>query len=215
MTGARSMPRATRHEPRAQPMGVHEARDPQPWQCDVAGSDSDLASLQATPVSLQRIASPSDEDFAALAALLCRNQRYWHETQASPMTPAAAADLLRVLPPGSSPAHKYLWALRQNGRLVGVLDAVSRWPGRDTLTIGLLMIDERHQRCGLGRAALAELARRCRGWAGLRRWRIAVVGSQSGALSFWRDAGFFDTGQRHVATDQRAAQVVMEKPLAR
>jgi GNAT superfamily N-acetyltransferase len=130
------------------------------------------------------------------------------------MDAASAAALLRTLPPRAQGDQKYLWALRQDGRLVGVLDVVRCWPHRHTLTIGLLMIDHGLQRCGLGSAALQALEQRSCAWRGIRRWRVAVVGSQAGALAFWRRAGFVDTGQRREVPGQAAPQWVFEKIVA-
>jgi len=169
----------------------------------------------ALVISLQRTVDPADARFATLVDLLCRNARYWLETQASPMTPAVAAQLLRTLPPPAGQQQKHLWAICRGGQTIGCIDVVRQWPRHHTVTIGLLMIDERWQHQGIGQAALQALALRSHTWPGIRRWRVAVVGTQAGALAFWRRAGFADTGQRHHAPGQRAAQVVMEKIVTR
>jgi predicted GNAT family N-acyltransferase len=166
-------------------------------------------------LSFHRIHGPDQPEFRELCQFLCSDQLYWLQTQVAAITPSGAAGVLSALPPSAKPDQKHLWSLRIEGRLVGCLDVLRQWPARHTLSIGLLMIDPQLRRQGIGDAALAHLRDRTRAWAGIRRWRVAVVQSQRDALRFWHAAGFVETGERHQAEGQRAVQVVLERSSGR
>jgi GNAT superfamily N-acetyltransferase len=169
----------------------------------------------ACDVSFHRIDGPGQPEFRELCRLLCSDSLYWVQTQPAPMTEPGAAALLSALPAPARSDEKYLWSLRIEGQLVGCMDVLREWPARHTLSIGFLMIDPQVRRRGIGIAALAQLRERTRAWAGIRRWRVAVVQSQDDALRFWRSAGFVETGERTQAKGQHAAQIVLERSVGR
>jgi ribosomal protein S18 acetylase RimI-like enzyme len=62
---------------------------------------------------------------------------------------------------------------------------------------------------------ILKLARQnMRSWRGARRLRLAVAENNRGAIAFWRQAGFRDTGQRDRQAEFIAPLVVMERPLS-
>jgi GNAT superfamily N-acetyltransferase len=165
----------------------------------------------ASRLTLHRVANPDDPLFQELCALVCADPQYWAQTRVAPMSERVAHEILGHLPAGASPAQKYLWALRLDGRLVGCLDALREWPTRNMLSIGLLMFEPSWRGRRLGRAALAQLRARTRAWSGVRRWRVAVVESQTRARQFWHSMAFVETGLRENGPGHRAPLVVMER----
>jgi GNAT superfamily N-acetyltransferase len=152
--------------------------------------------------------SPDVDD---LVRLILDNPRYRLETQHRMPVPADAMELLQSLPPKASAAQKYVWGLWLGDHMIGYLEVIRQWPHAHHLYIGSLLIAERSQRQGHGRSALAMLAARTHAWSGIRRWRLAVVESQTGAMSFWRDCGFVATGQQQRSPFYPASLHVMEK----
>jgi GNAT superfamily N-acetyltransferase len=198
--------------------------DQWPRRCDAQGEPmvaSSLAALRdsqhryANDLVFHRIHDPAQPEFGQLCELLCRDPQYWLETQLNAVTMPVAADALRVLPPSSNPAQKYLWAIWIDGELVGCLDVVRQWPTRRTLSIGFLMIDRPLRGQGIGLAVITQLRERTRAWAAIHRWRVAVVQSQRDALRFWKSAGFIETGERQHLEAQRAPQIVLERTVGR
>ena len=68
------------------------------------------------------------------------------------------------------------------------------WPRTDTAHIGLLLVAERHQRRGYGRAAYDAIEQEAHGW-GAKRMRIGVVRTNEEVLPFWEKLGFAPTGE--------------------
>jgi ribosomal protein S18 acetylase RimI-like enzyme len=173
------------------------------------------AQLGQAPLTMRRIADAQSTDFPALVALIVANPRYRLETQQRRSTRDDALSIVNDLPPHAKAAQKYVWGVWHGKVLIGCLEVVRHWPQAHHLYIGQLTVAERWQRQGHGQAVMAMLAERSRSWPGVRRWRLAVVASQAGAIAFWRRLGFSDTGQRETSPAYRVPLVVMEKVVGR
>lgn len=107
-----------------------------------------------------------------------------------PPGPQAAADDLAALPPGSRPDDKHVFGLVDaTGRVVAMLEAIRDYPEPGTWWVGLMLVDPRRRRDGLGTAFSAAFER----WAadqGCRQVALGVVSANAGGLSFWRRLGF-------------------------
>ena len=110
--------------------------------------------------------------------------------EGEPPGPRAAADDLAALPPGSRPEDKHVFGLEDaGGRLVAMLEAIRDYPEPGTWWIGLMLVDPRRRRGGLGAAFQAGFER----WVGdqeCRRVALGVVSANAGGLGFWRRLGF-------------------------
>jgi len=110
--------------------------------------------------------------------------------EGEPPGPHAAAEDLASLPPGSRPEDKHVFGLVDaQGRIVAMLEAIRGFPEPRTWWIGLMMVDPRRRRDGVG-AALH---------AGFERWvvdqddhriSLGVVSANSGGLRFWESQGY-------------------------
>jgi diamine N-acetyltransferase len=72
-------------------------------------------------------------------------------------------------------------------------------PAEGTYYLWRFMIDERYQRRGLGRRAMALLLERWRG-IGAAAATLSVVPTNAGAIAFYESLGFRLTGEEHVQT---------------
>ena len=169
------------------------------------------ARLERQALQMRRIENLLSPDVDALVALVMDNPRYRLETQRRKPHPSDAVDLLRGLPPPAMPQQKYFWGLWLEDEMIGHLEVLRRWPRAHYLYVGSLFIAERWQRQGYGHAAIEMLSSRTHGWPGIRRWRLAVVETQSSALAFWKQCGFSPTGQRHCLPDYPTPLLMMEK----
>ena len=181
---------------------------------DFAASTSP-APLDGVPWALRRIRAQNDPDFEQLVDFILANPVYRLQVQQRKPDRSDAVSLLAELPAGARANQKYVWGIWYRGKLVGCLEIIRSWPEVDKLYIGFLMIDERWRRHGLASAALKLLAERTRSWAGIRRWRLAVVETQQDAQEFWKQQGFLATGQLEKRPQYRGRLVVMEKPIGR
>ena len=164
-------------------------------------------------LSLQRIDTVDCPAFEALVALTLRNPQYRLETQRRLPTRMDAVEVLQKHPVSAQPGQKYVWGIHSGDTLVGYIEVIRDWP-LGQLFIGSMAIAENQQRQGHGRKALQLLAARTRAWAGIRRWRLAVVDTQTGAKAFWRSQGFVE-GPLCRLPDYPSPLLVMEKPIHR
>src|SRR5207249_4857835 len=78
----------------------------------------------------------------------------------------------------------------------------------------LLLLAEPWQRCGLGRAFAALLEQAIAAWPEIARLRIGIVASNAGALAFWREQGYTETGEvKPGKPDFTADVIVLEKAI--
>ncbi|RQP25070.1 GNAT family N-acetyltransferase [Piscinibacter terrae] len=169
------------------------------------------AQLEHAPLTMRRILEHNSRDFQALVSFILANPQYRLETEQRHPSRDDALKALYELPPRAKAAQKYLWGIWRGDELVGFVEVIRHWPQAHYLYIGQLMIGQRWQRLGHGRTVLRMLAERSGSWSGIRRWRLAVVASQSSALAFWKAMSFTDTGQRENMPGYLVPLVMMER----
>ncbi|MGW1125255.1 GNAT family N-acetyltransferase [Streptomyces sp. NPDC002526] len=105
-----------------------------------------------------------------------------------------------------------LLARSGEGRLVGVVCLLRRHPKDGLPWIGLLMVDGRSRRTGIGRrlVGLVEERFRAEGRSGLR---LAVLENNPDALAFWKSLGWREIDRRQDLAHDRPC-IVMHKHLA-
>lgn len=132
-----------------------------------------------------------------------------------PKAANAARQFLTELPPGCDPQAKHVFAVMKGAEAVGLVDLVSGYPEPGIAFLGLHAVVESRQRQGIGRSAERMVERLARG-LGASRLRLVVLEDNKVARTFWKRAGFRETGERKIYSGvaRTAAILVMEKPLA-
>ena len=148
-----------------------------------------------------------------LNALMHASPRYRLLVQGELPSQREGDKLLESAPEFLAPADKFVWGAWCDGRLLGCIEVLRRWPTRDCAYIGFLLVAEPFQRQGFGRQILALARQQVRTWPGVRRLRLAVTANNTPARAFWRHAGFRDTGQRDAQPGFIAPLIVLERPL--
>lgn len=155
-------------------------------------------------------------EMAALQAVLEAAPRYYEAVCGGPPGPAEAQSTFTALPPGRTRDDKRVFGLYAGKAMVGVADVVRGWNAPDKAIIGLLLLAERWQRRGIGRAFEALVEQAIGAWPEIATVRVAVAASNPGALAFWRRLGFRETGETRPAAPPYVGDIViLEKPLAR
>ena len=131
----------------------------------------------------------------ALQRVLESAPTYSHLVTGVPVGPEDARSAYSSLPPNKSHDDKFVFGIHSDGQMIGCIDVVRGYPAPGTAHIGLLLIDEAHQRRGLGRKAMALLVQRIRAWRTCNNVRIGVVGANAEVLPFWDGLGFRRTGE--------------------
>jgi GNAT superfamily N-acetyltransferase len=134
----------------------------------------------------------SDTDASELQRLLERCADYFQVVLDRDPGPAEALAVFYAGPEeGKNPGDKVLLGItaRDDGRLVGVLDAFRDYPEPGVWYIGLLLFDPAARRGGLGARVLEALAQEAAG-AGARELQLNVVEQNALAFAFWTRQGF-------------------------
>lgn len=96
------------------------------------------------------------------------------------------------VPPGFSPERRRIEGVQQDGRLIALLDTLRDYPDEHSWWIGLLIVDPRHRRSGLGKAIAQAFERRAKN-RGYRQSALAILKDNPTAWSFWRGLGYRET----------------------
>lgn len=123
----------------------------------------------------------------------------------------AGLETLKELPPNSNYENKFVFLVDD----LAVIDLVKEYPVQDTAFIGLVLIDERYQRKGLGTKIYTKLEQ----WINenlpnCKRIRLCVVESNP-VIPFWEKMGFHLTGETkpHVVGEFKSMKLLMDKNL--
>jgi len=117
-----------------------------------------------------------------------------------------------VLPFGCTSEQHNVFSIALDDELIGVAHILAGCRDPEQATIGLLLLSERHQGQGLGRAVLRMLEAHMRSW-GMKSCRIGVVANNANALSFWRSMGFVEIGEMAAMEGFLDRTIAMEKQL--
>lgn len=155
-------------------------------------------------------------EIAAVQRLLEAAPEYHYRVYGRPADPEAAARLFAWLPAGRSFADRYVWGLRVDGELIGVIALVRGHPYPDTALIDRFLLAEPWQHRGWGTRAADLLFKRVQGWPELRFLRIELPATNQRVSKFLTRVGFSPTGERVPvpSSDQRLASEVWVRSLA-
>ncbi|WP_405162827.1 GNAT family N-acetyltransferase [Nocardia sp. NBC_01499] len=129
------------------------------------------------------------EDEAAVLEVFAASEDWFVAETGQPSAPGDVQSLYYVLPEGSDLDDKVLLVIEVDGRVVGMIDAVQRYPHPQAISLGLFVIRPEFRRRGLGRAVVDALLgeARSRGFETIRTH--TAVGWHSGR-EFLRAMGF-------------------------
>lgn len=169
--------------------------------------------MESETISLRAL-HPSD-DRSALQDVLSSAPGYFERMTGRPPSEEAAEELFRGLPEGCSFEDKIVFGIFRARTMIGCIDLIRGYPRPNTATLGLLLVVERHQRQGMGRAAYGHLESFARTLPGCDRIRLGVVSSNLSVLPFWQSHGFFTTGETapYRGGMHPAQVVILEKAL--
>jgi len=170
--------------------------------------------IVAAPLTLRLLTGAVDE-MAALQRVLEAAPAYFEAVTGLPPGNAEAQSTFTALPPNTDYGAKHVWGLYSGDEMVGCADVIRGYPVRGKAVIGLLLLAERWQRRGLGRAFALLIEKVIAGWPEIATLHLGVVERNAGSVAFWRKLGYTETGE--VKNDQAFAGnvVVLEKALSR
>jgi GNAT superfamily N-acetyltransferase len=149
---------------------------------------------QGDEVSI-RLLQGEREEMAALQRVFEGSPSYFGRVTGAPAVRADAQSTYSALPEGKGYEDKFVFGIFSGQTMVGCIDLLRGFPEERTAHIGLLLIDEEHQRQGIGEDALRQLESFVRAWGSCSLLRAGVVGTNSDVLPFWIGQGFRRTGE--------------------
>jgi GNAT superfamily N-acetyltransferase len=152
-----------------------------------------------TPVRVREL-QPRDED--GLPALFDTGEGWFVTATGQPAAPGDAQSLCYSLPQGAALEDKVLLVVEADGRIVGVVDAVPRYPGPQTCSVGLFLIHPAWRRRGLGRAVSDGLLAEPTGH-GIGEVLASVAEGWEPGTAFLRTLGFLLGAARDAGTANR------------
>ena len=142
-----------------------------------------------------RLLSGEPAEVAAVQRVLEAAPQYAQLITGAPPATTEAADTFSMLPPGKTHDDKSVLGIFLDEQMIGCIDLVRGYPDASSSFLGLLVIDERYQRRGLGSAAYGRLEQWIRDQGVCDRVRLAVVGVNEPAIAFWESVGLVPTGE--------------------
>jgi len=142
-----------------------------------------------------RLLEGEREEMSALQRVFEGTPTYFERVTGAPAAPADAQSTYTALPEGKDYKDKFVFGIFIGETMVGCIDLIRAFPDDQTAHIGLLLIDEAHQRRGVGAAALRQLESFVRAWGTCSSLRAGVVGTNGEVLPFWLSEGFRRTGE--------------------
>jgi diamine N-acetyltransferase len=152
------------------------------------------------------------EDVEALQALFFAAPRYSQIVFGKAVEGNEAMEAFTSLPPGKTLGDKLVLGFYKGEELVGCADVIRGYPSPEIAFIGLLLFSEKNQNRGLGVIALQHIEELARDWS-CSAIRLAVIATNTHALSFWMREGFTEIF-RKVVPDTTGEAIVMQRPIS-
>ena len=167
--------------------------------------------VPGVPTLTHRLLGADDpEDVRILQALHAAAPGYSRIVHGREPGGREALETLNGLPPGKTPADKFVLGFFLGPDLIGCADLIRGYPTPEHAYIGLLLFSENQQNRGFGPKALAQIALVAARW-GCPWIRLAVIATNTRAHAFWRRQGFREVF-RKVIPDVTGEAIVMQRP---
>ncbi|MGW3497111.1 N-acetyltransferase family protein [Streptomyces sp. NPDC001020] len=136
-----------------------------------------------------RIRDLEPDDEQDVLALFDAAGDWFTAATGQPAAPGDVQSLYYALPEGAAFEDKALIAVTVDGQIVGVIDAVLRYPTADACSLGLFLIHPAHRGQGLGRLVASALLRELAAQDYTQVAASVAEGRQPG-MRFLADLGF-------------------------
>lgn len=133
------------------------------------------------------------------------------------IAPSDAQSIYTTLPEGKAYEDKFVFGVFRGPTMVGCVDLIRGYPDVQTAYLGLILIDERYQGRGVGKAVYRLIEAQVRAWPECHWLRLGVVRSNIAVLPFWQRLGFVETGELkpYRFRNMVSEVLVLAKPLSR
>jgi GNAT superfamily N-acetyltransferase len=151
---------------------------------------------------------------AEVQRVLEESPNYYTNTSGGSPSPEDGEELFSAIAPGKEFQDKFVFGIYLNDYMIGCIDLCRGFPDESTVTLGLLLLSEKHQRKGLGSKAYKKLEETVKGWKNIKKIRIGVLVSNIEVLPFWKKMGYTEIKRvpyKHGDTETEV--ITLEKPI--
>ncbi|MDR3318466.1 MAG: GNAT family N-acetyltransferase [Clostridiales bacterium] len=160
--------------------------------------------------SLYNVIRLAKSDVDSVYGLMESNPQYFSFfSEQEPARSGILEDMER-LPPAAKPGQKNYVGFFDGRKLVAVMDFIERYPEKNSVYIGLFMLDGAYKRRGTGTAVL-NACLEVFGIAGYTKASLAYVSRNEECAGFWKKNGFIPT--ENIETEEYGAVTKCEKRL--
>ena len=125
---------------------------------------------------------------------LCQSQPDYYRHLGEPLTREKLARSLTALPPQACRENKHFIGFWQQGSLKAALEIIFAYPDKETVLLGLLMVDKSAQGAGIGTAIAQKLAA-VAAELGYREIILSYAEGNAQSRAFWLKNGYQETGE--------------------
>ncbi len=105
-------------------------------------------------------------------------------------SPEDRKELFAAITPGKEFQDNFVFGIYLNNHMIGCIDLCRGFPNASTVTLGLLLLSENHQRKGLGTKVYNKLEKTIKTWKSIKKIIIGVLVSNEEVLPFWKKLGY-------------------------
>ena len=129
-------------------------------------------------------------------------------------SPEDRKELFSAIAPGKEFQDKFVFGIYLNDYMIGCIDLCRGFPDESTVTLGLLLLSENHQRKGLGTKVYNKLEEIIKTWKNINKIRIGVLVSNKEVLPFWKNLGYTEVIRKpYKHGDIETEVITLEKPI--
>ena len=153
-----------------------------------------------------KIKKMGEEDVSGILKLENSNPLYFLYCPPKPCRETVLNDL-KALPEGKSHEDKFYIGFFENDCLIAIMDFILSFPEKDTIFIGLFMMDSKESGKGKGSAIITEALTAWKS-EGYKKVRLAYMKGNMQSRNFWRKCGFTEIGVEK--ENEHGMAVIME-----
>ena len=153
-----------------------------------------------------KIKKMGEEDVSGILKLENSNPLYFLYCPPKPCRETVLNDL-KALPEGKSHEDKFYIGFFENDCLIAIMDFILSFPEKDTIFIGLFMMDSKESGKGKGSNIITEALTAWKS-EGYKKVRLAYMKGNMQSRSFWRKCGFTEIGVEK--ENEHGIAVIME-----
>jgi ribosomal protein S18 acetylase RimI-like enzyme len=157
----------------------------------------------------------NDGNINSIQSILENAPEYFTKVSGELAERTAGKEVFIALPEKFDRELKHVLGIFADDRMIGVIDCLIGFPHSHKAHLGLLLLDQAHQRKRFGTLIYQQLENYLSLFPQVTIVRLAVVETNQAVLKFWMECGFRATGEKKPYSHKNVSShsILMEKNL--